>query len=159
MVAGGDIYSIDSSSLMQAWQRAYPPQMFPALWANLETLIEGGRLIASIEVYYELRRKHDELAEWAKERKERFFIEIDNELQAALLKLMAKYPRLVDTRTGKSGADPFVIALAQKTLNGVVVSDEQGGSAKSPKIPFVCQAENISCLTVLQMIEREGWRF
>lgn len=152
-------YSIDTSSLMQGWQRAYPPQLFPRLWAAVDELIECGRLKATIEVYYELQRKHDELAEWAKGRKNNLFVEIDDDLQRALSKLMASHPRLVDTKTGKSGADPFVVALAQITPNCLVVSDEQGGSSTSPKIPTVCQSLGIKCVTILQMIEREGWSF
>lgn len=152
-------YSVDTSSLLQAWQRAYPPQLFPRLWSALDELIEAGRLRATIEVYHELQRKNDELAAWAKERKSALFVDIDDKLQTALSSLMAGHPRLVDTKTGKSGADPFVIALAQITPGCLVVSDEQGGSVKSPKIPTVCQALNIECLTILQLIEREGWTF
>lgn len=152
-------YSIDTSSLLQAWQRAYPPQLFPRLWSAIDELIEAGRLVATIEVYYELQRKSDEVAQWAKGRKSDLFVDIDDKLQAALSRLMSDHPRLVDTKTGKSGADPFVIALAQITPGCVVVSDEQGGSATSPKIPTVCQAVGIECLTILQLIEREGWTF
>lgn len=152
-------YSIDTSSLIQAWQRAYPPQLFPGLWSAVDGLIDSGRLKASIEVYYELQRKHDELGQWAKERKNGLFVDIDEELQTALSRLMSTHPRLVDTKTGKSGADPFVIALAQITPSCIVVSDEHGGSAKSPKIPTVCQALGIQCMTILELIEREGWTF
>ena len=152
-------YSIDTSSLIQGWQRAYPPMMFRRLWENIDGLMEEGRLIASIEVYYELQRKDDELGQWAKERKSELFVDIDEDLQIELLSLMRKYPRLVDTKTGKSGADPFVVALAKITPNCLVVSDEAGGSPKSPKIPTVCSAENLTCLTLLKLIEREKWSF
>lgn len=159
MASPAHSYSIDTSSLVQAWQRVYPPQQFPRLWSAIEELIEAGRLRASIEVYYELQRKSDEVAQWAKERKNALFVDIDDKLQVALLRLMSDHPRLVDTKTGKSGADPFVIALALITPGCLVISDEHGGSAKSPKIPTVCQALGLECLTILQLIEREGWTF
>jgi hypothetical protein len=70
---------------------------------------------------------------------------------------MAKYPRLVDTAKGRSGADPFVIALAA-TSNPcmVVVTEESPGKTR---IPDVCLAGNIQYCGLADMIEREEWTF
>lgn len=116
-------------------------------------------MIASLEVYFELQKKDDEVSEWAKERKDTLFHDIDETSQAAVVELMANYPKLVDTSTGKSGADPFVIALAKSPPTSTVVTQEAGGSAKSPKIPFVCQVEGLTCISVLEMIDNEDWVF
>lgn len=47
--------------------------------------------------------------------------------------VLGKYPRLVDTRCGRDGADPFVMACA---LTGspihTVVPQEQGGTLEKP---------------------------
>ena len=73
---------------------------------------------------------------------------------------MATYPKLVDTSTGKSGGDPFVLAVAMSAEPAcVVVSQEMGGSERSPKIPYVCQREGLDCINLLQLIEREDWSF
>ena len=85
---------------------------------------------------------------------------IDDPVQNRMSEIMASYPKLVDTRTGKSGSDPFVIALAQvhdPTLT--VVTSELGGTQDRPKIPFVCQAEDINCVSLLGMIHKQGWTF
>ena len=156
---GGAIYCMDTSSLIHAWRRAYPPNRFPKLWAEIDTLIDEGRLMASIEVYLELQKKDDEVCEWAKTRKETMFREIDEDTQAALVGIMAAYPKLVDTSTGKSGADPFVIALASCPPKATVVTQEGVGSQKSPKIPYVCQQEGIQCINLLAMIDAEDWVF
>ena len=56
-----------------------------------------------------------------------------------------------------SGADPFVIAMAKDGgANGKVVADEHPGSAENRKIPFVCNAEGVGCVTFQQMIFAEG---
>jgi hypothetical protein len=67
------VYSIDTSSLIHGWRRAYPPKRFPGLWARIDDLIGEGRLVASIEVFNELEKKDDEILAWAKERKEALF--------------------------------------------------------------------------------------
>jgi hypothetical protein len=152
-------YSIDTSSFIRAWDEAYPPPRFSLLWEAIDELIAEQRLLASIEVFYELKRKHEGLYGWAKERRSELFHDVDTDHQRKLRALMARYPRLVDTRTGKSGADPFVIALAQVPPGCVVITEERGGSDKSPKIPFVCASERIGCKNLLELIEAEDWRF
>jgi hypothetical protein len=116
----------------------------------------GRPRIASKEVLIELDRKVDDLYAWIKQREE-MFLEIDDELQASVSDIMTKYPKLVDERTTKSLADPWVCGLASvKRL--AVVTEEKGGSAEKPRIPFVCQAESIRCLNLLEFIRELGWR-
>ncbi|MGN6357624.1 MAG: DUF4411 family protein [Novosphingobium sp.] len=159
MAGSAPVYCIDTSSLLHAWQRAYPFNRFPKLWAQIDSLIEDGRLIASIEVYHELKQKDDDVYAWAKERKDDLIREIDEDSQDAVSHIMAAYPRLVDTVKGKSGADPFVIALAKCPPPSIVVTQEGFGSMKSPKIPYVCQQEGITCMNLLELIEAEDWVF
>jgi hypothetical protein len=40
-----------------------------------------------------------------------------------------------------------------------VVADEHPGSAENRKIPFVCNAEGVRCITFQQMVLAEGWNF
>lgn len=66
----------------------------------------------------------------------------------------------MDTATGKSGGDPFVLALAMSQPEPCfVVTQEAGGSERSPKIPFVCQREGLVCINMFQLIEAEDWSF
>lgn len=157
---GGPVYSFDSSSLIHAWRRAYPPRRFPRVWDAFDRLIHDERMLASIEVYNELERKDDDLFAWAKDRKDSMFRDIDEYVQAEVVRLMHTYPRLVDTASGKSGGDPFVLAqalAAQPPLT--VVSEEKGGSANSPKIPYVCPLEGLRCIDLLTLIDEEDWSF
>ncbi len=88
------------------------------------------------------------------------FVEVDDAIQGAMQHIMGTYPKLVDTSKGKSGTDPFVIALAM-TRNPLltIVTEEHGGSAGKPRIPFVCRQEELRCITLLQLIEEQGWTF
>lgn len=159
MTAAAVRYSIDTSALIHGWVRAYPPDVIPALWDRLDGLINDGRLLASKEVLLELEKKADDLHAWCKER-DAMFVEIDDAIQVHMARVMGTYPKLVDTAKGKSGADPFVVALAMAhnpTLT--VVTEEKGGSEGSPKIPYVCQQEDIRSISLLQFIREEGWTF
>lgn len=150
------VYSIDSSSLIHAWNRAYRPKNFPTFWRLLEDLIEEGRLKASIEVYNELKKKDDEVLAWAKIHKDKLFVEIDEPTQDEVIGLMANYPTLVDTTKGRSGGDPFVIALALASdPQMIVVTQEDRGKMR---IPDVCGAVGVECINLADLIEREDWR-
>lgn len=156
-MAASPNYSIDSSALIRGWRQVYRPKNFGFVWDGFDSLIEQGRFRASIEVYNELEKKDDELLKWCKDRKEKMFVEIDEDVQAQVTRIMKVYPRLVDTVKGRSGADPFVIALAATTNpKMIVVSEENPGKTK---IPDVCTAETIQCIGLADLIERENWQF
>ncbi len=136
------------------------PKRFARLWTALDQLIDDGRLIASIEVFHELKRKDDDVFIWARDRKDLLFVEIDEAVQAQVVRIMQKYPKLVDTGKGKSGCDPFVIAQALgRTPRLVVVTQEAGGTADRPRIPYVCSQEGLRHIDLLTLIEEEDWTF
>ena len=143
-------YSIDSSSVIHAWRRAYPPKNFESFWGKIEDLIDSGEIVASVEVLNEMKKKDDEIYKWCLNRPASFSVEIDDEIQLHLNHIMGTYPRLVDTVKGRSGGDPFVIALARsnKPSSLTVISEENMGKKNSPKIPDVCRSENIDCIQI-----------
>lgn len=151
-------YSVDTSALLEAWRRQYPPDVFPKLWENLSELISLGELVATEEVKLELERKDDEVLAWAKAQ-EGLFVPLDEPIQEAVTEILRDHKKLIDTRRGRSGADPFVIALA-KTRGLTVVTDEHPtGSATRPHIPDVCRALGIPYLNMLDLIRKHGWTF
>ena len=50
-------YSIDTSAILDAWVRGFPPDVVPGFWVRFEELIDNGQLIATEEVLYELEKK------------------------------------------------------------------------------------------------------
>lgn len=152
-------YCLDTSALMDAWLRWYPPDAFPTLWDKVDSLIERGRLISSEEVLQELERKEgDTLHAWAVERRT-IFLPLGADIQASASKIMTSHPRLVDGRTGKSFADPWVIATAHVHHCIVVTGEKPTGKRDRPKIPDVCQDLQIRCLSFTDLIRKESWRF
>src|SRR5260370_23627385 len=115
-------YCVDTSAWLDGWQRYYPQDVFPSLWAKLDTTIDAGEIISSEEVYVELERKADDLHEWFKRRKY-LLVSLDEAIQTRALTLLSEYPRLVDTLRGRSKADPFVIATAIERSAGVVTGE------------------------------------
>jgi Domain of unknown function (DUF4411) len=151
-------YSIDTSSLVAAWAERYPIDVFPSFWDRLAALIATGDLVACREVLRELERRDKDLYDWCKAH-DGFAIEIDELMQEHVINIMGKYPKFVDERTKKSAGDPFVIALAMQHNPGLtVVTEENGGTAQRPMIPFVCQEEGVACFNLLQLIREQGWK-
>src|ERR1700749_1573303 len=145
------VYSADSSALIHGWRRIYRPKNFSPVWNRLGGLIEEGRLKTSIEVYNDLEKKDDELFKWCKDRKEKLVVDIDDNIQAHVARIMKAYPRLVDTVKGRSGSDPFVIALAASSdPTMTVVTEEFVGTVR---IPDVCNGERIPYCGLADLIE------
>lgn len=152
-------YSLDTSAITGAWRKHYPQDIFPSLWRqHLPDLISSGELRAIYEVRVELERQDDELLKWMLEREE-VFVEIDDHIQLQVQEILRRHRTLIDARKGRSGADPFVIALARRENCAVLTEERASGSLKRPHIPDVCQALGVPCLDLLQLMRKEGWSF
>jgi len=79
------------------------------------------------------------------------------------------YPPIYLAKPQKIGpnADPWIIALAkrenekmQQTLfpNIYVVVTEES-KTKHQRIPSVCRSYGINCINILELFEKEGWKF
>lgn len=152
-------YSIDTSAILEAWRRRYPPDVFPAVWERLEEVIDKGDLGASEEVLIEIEKRDDEVLEWAKKRKAKMFVPIDEQQQRHVSSILVKHERLVDTRKNRSAADPFVIALAMAQECAVVTAEATTGKPEKPNIPDVCLALGVRSMSVLDFFREQGWRF
>lgn len=155
-------YSMDTSSLIAAWSERYPLRHFAPFWNRMEEALQSNLILLSREVYLEVGRKDEDLFEWLKGTGIEP-IEIDAAVMIEVRAIMTNYPKLVDTRTGKSGVDPFVIALARTCDPKLIVVTEEGlgGNRDRPKIPFVCDQADIQvgCINLLGLIRAEDWRF
>lgn len=150
-------YSIDTSAILDGWRRYYPPDVFPDVWTGLDDLVERGDLRATEEVLVELEKRDDEIHAWAKERRDKLIVAIDDRVQEKVLEILAQHERLV--RNNRSGADPFVIGLAMVEACAVVTGERLSGSPTRPKIPDVCLAVDVRCIDLLGLFREQGWRF
>jgi hypothetical protein len=126
------------------------------LWQKFEQLIAEGLLIASEEVLFELEKKDDAVLGWAKRQKE-FFVPTDGPIQIAVSEVLSTHKKLIDERKGRSGADPFVIALAKLKDCAVLTDEKPTNRLNRPHIPDVCDALRIPWLDLLRLFRQQGW--
>jgi Domain of unknown function (DUF4411) len=124
----------------------------------MDALASVGRLLVPEEVFEELKAQDDDLLEWVKQRSSAIVVPTSRAVMLEARAVLADHEGLTKAGTGRGKADPFVIALA-RLRECPVVTQEQGGSTAKPRIPFVCKGRGISCLSMLEVIRAEGWRF
>ncbi len=151
-------YSIDTSALLDAWVRYYPPEHFPNFWRRIENLILESRFVVSEEVLRDINKHDDALSEWLNARQREVVEWTDNAITEAVRQILQGHERLVMSGGTRSHSDPFVIAVA-RLRHAAVVTGEKGGTSRRPKIPSVCADMGIPCFGLLEMIKREGWVF
>lgn len=102
--------------------------------------------------------QEDSLAEWAKGNFE-LFAEDDEEVQERVRAILRDWPHQTDFTRFLKGADPFVVALAQRRNFAVVTSERASRSLDHPRIPDACQHYGVRCMRAMDMFEELGWRF
>ena len=149
-------YSVDTSTLIEGWMRDFPPDILPSAWRKIEELIDDDILVATEEVLFEIERKHDELYVWARNNA-KLFIPIDSEIQLIVKSILRNHERLLGTQKRRSGADPWVIALALQHRLTVVTKEVPTGNPNKPRIPDVCQALGVRYINWLGLFREQGW--
>lgn len=154
------MYCLDTSAILHAWRRDYPPDTFPSLWAKLDDMIDNGRIIAPDEVLLELERGGDEIHDWAIGH-QAMFVEPDEDMQRVVQEIVDRWPEfLPDESHDGVWADPYVVALAvvreATVVTGEVVAPD---NARRPKIPNVCRALGVPHVTLLGVLRAEGLTF
>lgn len=157
------VYCIDTSSLVEAWRRSYPPDVLPSLWVKIEEMIDNNLLISSEEVLTELSIGGDDLHKWAK-KQNKLFYPINVDIQNEVSKIMAHpiHSKVVDLRNPSAvDADPFVIATAKIKGCDLVTQEkfQPDLNAKKIGIPNVCRDLGIKHMTFLEFWRLQNWKF
>jgi len=155
---GTALYCFDTSAFLDGWVRYYPPDTFPGLWENVAGMADAGELVSPDEVLTELEKKDDSILAWAKAHRA-MFCPLDEPVQLATQRVLAQFPRLVNTQKGRDRADPFVIALAIVRGAVIVTGERNFGVPERPRIPLVCNHFRIEFIDFLQLIRRKSWQF
>lgn len=151
-------YSLDTSAILDGWNRYYPPDVVPGLWEKIEAMVDEGHLIASEEVLRELSKKDDGAYSWAK-RQSGLFVPTDAAVQLEVRSILKTHQRLIDTRKNRSGADPFVIAVAKVYGCKVVTGERPNNHPQKPHIPDVCNDMGLIWMDILQLCREQEWSF
>jgi hypothetical protein len=148
-------YCFDTSSFIAAWDERYPIDTFPSLWEEVSAAIGSGVIVSPEEVRRELMTKSSALVEWTKAHADPF-IPTDEEVLMGAIEVLKVHARLVAAGKQASSADPFVISLA-RSRGLTVVTEESPGTHNKPKIPFVCGAYRVRCISLLEFLRAEKW--
>ncbi len=160
-------FLLDANVFIEAKNRYYSFEIFPAFWRWLDEQQAAGRLATVQLVGAELEQGRDTLADWAKERRASgWFLAVDDaETQQAL----AEIANWVMGQTGFRQAaketflacsDPWLIAKA-RVLGAAVVTHEtfDPHSKRKVKIPNVCQPFGVTYLTTFELLTRLKAKF
>jgi hypothetical protein len=162
-------YWLDANVLIEAKNGFYSFDIAGQFWIFLEEQATAQTLCSSIQVYGEIMRwegKEDDLVKWATPRRTSgLFYKPDKDVQKScgeigdyVVKTYSQRPSAVAEFLG--GADPWIIAHA-KCDDGIVVSHESrlDKSALVPKVPNVCHAFGIGCVSLPTMLKALKFKF
>jgi len=124
----------------------------------MDALARNGHLLVPEEVLEELAAQEDDLTTWVKDRSDMIVVPTSRAVMLEARAILSDHQHLTKSGTGRGRADPFVIALAA-IRQCPVVTQERGGTAARPRIPYVCGARNVRCMAILDVVRAEGWRF
>lgn len=149
-------YCLDTSALIQPWNNYYSMELCPQYWHVLGELAKEGSVFCTRDVRRELEKQDDALFAWAKEHPH-LFREVTDEVQENLRNILTTHRELVNTRTDRSMADPWVIAHAMAERATVVT--KEGFAPRKIKIPDVCRAYNVPCIDDFEFVRQIGVKF
>lgn len=156
-------YLLDSNIFIQAKNLHYGFDFCPAFWAWLLERNGAGKVFSIEKVGDELEAGDDELADWAKDRGDAFFLRPDNAILSALATVgtwttgQDYEPAAVSTFL--QVADYYLVAHALAHRCTVVTHERPGESRKKIKIPNVCIGLGVKCMTPFEMLRHERARF
>lgn len=153
-------YCLDTSVFIESWRQYYAPDVFPTLWRRIARGLEAGILVSSDVVLEELSRRDDDIFRWCRQFTESF-IEASVDIQTRQRRIVSRFPRMVaeGKMIGSSYADPWVIATGVEAGCSIVSFERLPASSQKPKIPYVCQELGLQHMTLLEVMQAEGWSF
>lgn len=156
-------YVLDANVFIQAKNLHYGFDFCPAFWDWLIAK-NGEKSVFSIEkVGDELEAGSDELATWATDRGPDFFLKPDQSLLPALASVSAWVMRQgfdqAAVNTFLQVADYYLVAHALAHKQTLVTHEVAAPMAKKIKIPNVCIALGVKCMTPFEMLRHERARF
>lgn len=150
------LYSFDTSTILNGRRDLFRPTVFRGVWELIEDAITAGEVRSVDEVRRELAKRDDDAKQWADAQTDPF-CPLDAPIRQSATQILRLHPNLVKQGGQRSGADPFVIALAMANQGRVVSEETASGNIDRPRIPDVCGAIGVPCLTLMDYIEEQGW--
>lgn len=163
-----NIYCLDTSALV-TMHRFYPLRMIPDLWKHLEDLFKQRKIHSHDFVYDEIVPDSDTKDNLAKLiSKHKICFKAITKRQAQIVpEILSLFPHLIDPRSKKDQADPWIIAMVIEMMEEVslfgnnsdfiIVSTESESSPN--KIPAVCKHYSVRHMNLFEFFEDNSWEF
>ncbi len=129
-------------------------------WPSIIKEITEGRLKTVRQVWDELKSQFPKVHARVKLYRKEFVISdalLYDAMAVAEVRIIQEQHNLINQLGTGNPADPFVIAGA-KVIGASVVTDEKAtGKRHKSKIPYVCKARNVDCISGKQYLEELGF--
>ena len=156
-------YLLDANVFMQAKNLHYGLDFCPAFWDWLMASNAAHKVFSIEKVGDEILAGSDELAVWAEQRGEEFFLKPDDAILPVLgsVSTWANGQRYAPAavNTFLQVADYYLVAHALAHKHVVVTHEVASPSLRKIKIPDACIGLGIKCMTPYEMLRRERARF
>ena len=156
-------YLLDADVFIRAKNLHYGFDFCPAFWEWLIQRNRSGQVYSIERIRGELVAGADELADWAQDRGDGFFLSPDASLFPALASVASwstgqSYDQAA-VSTFLQVADYYLVAQAYAGKHTVVTHEVPSASTRRIKIPDACIGLGIKCLSPYEMLRNERARF
>ncbi|MHB1467813.1 MAG: DUF4411 family protein [Solirubrobacteraceae bacterium] len=156
-------YLLDSNVFIQAKNLHYGFDFCPAFWEWIDQAHATGTAFSIEKVREELLAGSDELAIWARDRDNAFFLP-PNDSTVASLAAVSSWAGSGDFEPSAvsvflQGADYYLVAQAHAEQFVVVTHETPGTSPRRIKIPNACLAHQVRTVSLYDMLRAEQARF
>lgn len=151
-------YLLDANCFIEAKNRYYSFDLCPGFWDWLIEQNSSGNICSISKVGDELKTGNDELATWARDRGDEFFLPHNDSITTDSMRRVTTWVNSngftsQGIATFMNGADPFLIAHALAYGHTVVTHERYDPSARRAiKIPVVCRQFGVRCVDPFQML-------
>jgi len=156
-------YLLDANVFIQAKNLHYGFDFCPAFWDWIDHAHSAGVVYSVDSVRTELIAGDDELADWAKEQSDGFFLTPDQvsvpSLQAVSIWASTSGYDAAAVSTFLQVADYYLVAQAHALHHTVVTHEIVSPSTRRIKIPNACIGLNVQYSTPFSMLRTERARF
>lgn len=155
------MFVFDTGSLSKL--KHYYPNVFKSVWTGMDSLVAGGELVSTREVWNELQQgvPNPIVQAWVTANRQIFGIPDARELASVgSILAVTHFQTLIGLKQQLNGspvADPFVIARAM-VCSGVVVTEEEL-KPNAAKVPNVCEHFGVECINLESFMQHQGWSF
>lgn len=156
-------YLLDSDVFIQAKNLHYGFDFCPAFWDWIDSQHRTGAVLSIEKVRDELIGGGDDLAAWAQQRGDNFFLKPDADVLPSLRTVSAwangagYEPAAVNIFL--QAADYYLVAHAHAHNHVAVTHERPSPSTKKIKIPDACIGVGVKCMTPFEMLRTERARF